>query len=121
MKTVFKIFFGIILSVVVLAVGCTALVSKGVSDSVDSVKAENAKSAISQAQFDAVKAGASRADVLTALKPAVPTTEDTSQYSDGTVATNLDCVYFNKQSDEVFTGLYQFCFTDDKLTSKSSV
>lgn len=118
---VLKILLGIAVLMVAIVAGCTALVGGAVKEAVDQYNEEQAASAISQATFDSIQVGATRADVDAAVAPAVP--QNTQEYTaEGVLEqTQIDtsCIYFNRQ-DGQFGDIFQFCFDGDVLRSKSS-
>jgi hypothetical protein len=103
--------------------GCGLLIG-GAAVAVDeAVKAEEAKG-ITKAQFDAVAARSSRADVESALGE--PSSEYESEFDQAEMAkitggaetSQHECVYYSKQGQ--VGGLFQFCFQDGVMQSKSA-
>ncbi len=118
---VLKILLGIVVLMIAVVAGCTALVGGAVNEAVDQYNAEQAASAISQETFDGIQVGATRADVDAAVAPAVP--QNTQEYTsegvlDETVI-DTSCIYFNREGGQ-FGDAFQFCFDGDVLRSKSS-
>jgi hypothetical protein len=89
-------------------VGCVALVGTAANEVAKSINAEQAKHAISQAQFDVVQLGTPKAAVLAGLGKQP---EDTSSFSSaaGDVKVQSDCVYY-WETGVTFGHYYQFCF-----------
>jgi hypothetical protein len=118
---VLKILLGIVVLMVLVVGGCTALVGGAVNEAVNSYNEEQAKSAISQETFDAIPIGATRAQVDEAVAPAVP--QDTQEFTQEGVLDeaqiNSSCIYFNREGGE-FGDIFQLCFDGDSLASKSS-
>lgn len=112
MKLVVKIALGVILAVVLLIAGCTALLSAGVSEA----QSESDKTAITRAEYEAVKKGSSRAEVEATLGKPSDVQESEIQSLGETYSS--DCIYYNQEGE--LTSLYQFCFDNDKLSSKAS-
>jgi uncharacterized iron-regulated membrane protein len=118
---VLKILLGIVLLMVLVVGGCTALFAAGVNEAVNELNEQQAASAISQETFDSIQIGATRADVDAAVAPAVPQNaqEFTQQGVLDEAQINSSCIYFNRQGGE-FGDVFQFCFEGDQLTSKNS-
>ena len=123
MKTILKVALGIILGLTVLIVGCAVIVGVGVNEAVDEVQKDSDKTAITQADYESVKTGPdgnsrkriesrfgepqSQQDVETGEIEGVP---DSSS--------DLECIYYNRKGKLV--SLYQFCFENGRVESKSS-
>jgi hypothetical protein len=118
---VLKILLGIVLLMVLVVGGCTALFAAGVNEAVSELNEQQAASAISQETFDGIQIGATRADVDAAVAPAVPQNaqEFTQEGVLDEAQINSSCIYFNRQGGE-FGDVFQFCFEGDRLTSKNS-
>lgn len=118
---VLKILLGIVVLIILLVAGCTALVGGAVNEAVNSYNEDQAKSAISQDTFDAIQLGATRADVDAAVAPAVP--QDTQEFTQEGVLDEAQisssCIYFNREGGE-FGDIFQLCFDGDSLSSKNS-
>jgi len=100
------VFAAIIAAVVLLVVGCAALVVDGVDEAVD----ESNKHAITKSQYDSIEDGMTRAEVEDALG---------SQDFDQKGVPDSSCIYYN-ETDELLGRYFQFCFDDNKLSSKSA-
>jgi hypothetical protein len=111
-KLVVKIALGVILAVILLIAGCTALLSAGVSEA----QSESDKTAITQAEYEAVKKGSSRVEVEAMLGKPSDIQESEIEALGETYSS--DCIYYNRDGD--LASMYQFCFDNDKLTSKAS-
>jgi hypothetical protein len=110
-KTILKVAAGIILAVVLLVVGCTALLATGgASDSID------------QDEYASIQQGMTRAEVEDRLGDPADTQDMEIQIPEiagqGGETLSHDCIYYNREGD--ITGIYQFCFENDVLTSKAS-
>ena len=121
MKLMLKIAGGIIIALVVLVAGCTALLAGGANE----VQKESDKTAITPSEYRSIKTGMTRSAVVSKLgKPADQqemdsagiTVEGTGVSADGL---DLDCIYYN-QDGELLGSMYQFCFESGKLESKAS-
>lgn len=116
-----KVFLGVVVSIIVLAVGCTALIGSAAKHVSDQLNADQKAHAITTAQFDAMKTGESKAAVLKAAAPATP--QNAQEFQQKGVLDSKDikssCIYFNKSGGK-FGDIYQLCFTDDKLDSKNN-
>lgn len=118
---VLKILLGVVILLVLIVAGCTALVGGAVNEAVNSYNEEQAASAISRETFDAIQIGATRAEVDTAVAPAVPqnTQEFTQEGVLDEAQISSSCIYFNLEGGE-FGDILQFCFDGDRLSSKNS-
>jgi hypothetical protein len=110
----FKIFLivasAIIVAIVVLVVGCAALIGAGVDSAVE----ESNEHAITKAQYDSIENGMSRSEVEDELGP-----PGDAQDFDLEGLPDSSCIYYN-ETDELLGNYFQFCFDDDELTSKSA-
>lgn len=114
--TVRNVLLGITLVLVLMIAGCAALIGGAANEVLEELNAEQARSAISQTEFDAVAIGTTRAAVKKSLLPAVP--QDAQEFvsegidlGDGTVIdTSSSCIYYNMEGGS-FGDTYQFCFT----------
>lgn len=112
MKTMLKIMGGIVLAIVVLTAGCAAIIGLGASQ----VQKDNNKHAITPAQYRAISSGMTRREVEAQLgEPADDQDMNVSVKDIGT--TNTQCIYYNERDD--LAGMYQFCFDNGSLNSKS--
>lgn len=111
-SSVLKIAGGLVLGVVVLIVGCSALLGSAA----DQVEEEQQEHAISGADYDSVQNGAAQADVEAALGP--PESDQDFQYQGIPGST---CIYYNEEGAPLLEGNYfQFCFDGGRLTSKAA-
>lgn len=118
MKTILKIALGIVLGVVVLIVGCSALFAAGVDEAED----ERTKEGITRAEFRSVKQGTRQRAVRQRLgKPEsaqefeqqIPEIQNTPRRS--------SCIYYPERGKPLFEGRsFQFCFDAGRLTSKNA-
>ena len=111
---------GIVVAMILLCGGCTALFVVSVDKAVTDLNAEQERHAITPAQFDAVAIGTSQADVIASLGKEP---EDTQEFvSEGVLdesEVSSSCIYYNKAGGE-FGDLYQFCFDEGGLRSKNA-
>jgi hypothetical protein len=109
--TVLKVALGVIVAFLVLIVGCAVLITAG-----------SEGSEISQEDYESIQNGMSRAEVEDQLGEEPVNVQDMEieapNLTGGTETLSHDCIYFNKEGDVV--GIYQFCFENDRLTSKAS-
>lgn len=118
--TVRNVFFGIVLASILLVGGCLALVGGAANEVSKSLDADQKKSAITVAQWNEIKPGQSKAQVLEIVKPAVPSDEQTTESSGEGFDYNSNCLYFNEaEADEFSIIAYQVCLSDDKVSTKS--
>ena len=111
----------ILLALVLLFGGCTAIFAAGVDNAVKELNKEQELHAISKAQFDAQDIGTPKSEVIAALgKQPEDTNEFTSQGVLDDTQIKSTCIYYNRQGGG-FGDIFQFCFdTDDKMDSKNS-
>ena len=113
MKLMLKIVGGIVIASVLLVAGCTALLAAGANE----VQADSDKHAITAKQFASIKAGMKRTAVEAKLGAPDNVQETDIEGFDKTTA-EFDCIYYNRKGEVL--SMYQFCFDNGKLTSKSS-
>ncbi|MGZ4688816.1 MAG: DUF2510 domain-containing protein [Acidimicrobiia bacterium] len=113
------VLLGIFVFMVVGFVGCAALLVGGANEAIKSINAEQEKHAISQAQYDAIPIGTSKALVVAGLaKEPTDTSSFKSQVS-GDVTIQSDCIYY-WESGKTFGNFYTFCFdANGNLETKS--
>jgi|GEM_PF-1385231 Protein of unknown function (DUF2510). len=108
----------IFLLMVVGFVGCVAVVGTVAKKAVDALNAEQARHAITPAQFNAVKLGSTRVAVVSQLgKPP----QDGQLFVQRGFLSDLNssCIYYNRAGGS-FGDRYQFCFENDALRSKNA-
>jgi hypothetical protein len=114
MKTVLKITLGILLAVVVLIVGCTALIGAGVNEA----QKDSDKTSITVAEYESVKVGPggnSRDRLVSRFGEPSSAQEVKGEVPEA----GLDCIYYNREGE--FASIYQFCFgADGRAETKSS-
>ena len=113
MKTMLKIAGGIVIAVVLLTAGCAALLGAGVSEA----QKESNKHAITRAEYRSVKSGMNRRQVEAKLGAPADDQDMNVSFKDLGVKQNTQCIYYN-EVDELM-GMFQFCFDNGKLSSKS--
>lgn len=102
-----------ILLVIVLPIALIGGAAKHVSN-------EQQKHAITQSQFDSVKLGISRAQLHQELgKPPENSQQGVNQSVGNSGQINHECDYYPQRDQSFSTTRYQFCFTNDSLTSKN--
>lgn len=100
--------------------GCAVLIGGAATAVDDAIKEEEAKG-ITPAQYAAIKSGMTRKAVEGKLGKPSDAQEmeiDTSDFEGKGSTTSNDCIYYQKKGE--LASLYQFCFTDDKLSTKAS-
>ncbi len=105
----------------VLGVGGCAVLIGGAATAVDDVIKEEEAKGITPAQFKAIQTGAARKQVESKLGTPDDTQEmeiDTSDFEGEGATQSNDCIYYSKKGE--IASLYQFCFTDGRLSTKSS-
>ena len=119
--TIRNVLLGITALFILIIAGCSILVGGAVNSVSNDLKKNQAKSAITVAQWDAIKPGQTKAQVLAIVKPAVPSDEQTTQSENKDFKYNSNCLYFNKAEDTSFTIIaYQVCLSNGKVESKNS-
>jgi rRNA maturation endonuclease Nob1 len=111
----------VILAFLVVFGGCTAIVLASVNNAVNELNKEQASHAITPAQFDSIKIGTPRAQVISTVGKQP---EDTQEFTSKGVLSNeqikSSCIYYNKSGGK-FGDIYQFCFDNhNNLESKNS-
>jgi outer membrane protein assembly factor BamE (lipoprotein component of BamABCDE complex) len=118
-RTGLKIFAAIVAAGLVGIIGCSVLLVGGANEVADELDAEQAKSAITRAQFDALEIGMTQAEVRASTgKPPADRQSFESEDFLSEEPTTSSCIYYNKAGGE-FLDTYQLCFDDGKLTSKN--
>jgi hypothetical protein len=108
----------VFLLMVVGFVGCVAVVGTVAKQAVDALNAEQARHAITPAQFNAVKLGSTRVAVVSQLgKP--PQNGQLFVQRGFVDDINSSCIYYNR-ADGSFGDRYQFCFENNALRSKNA-
>jgi hypothetical protein len=120
-RTFLKVFLGVVVAVIVLAVGCTALIGGAANEVAKELDAEQKAHAISASTFDAIRLGATKQQVLAAAAPATPADAQEFQQEGVLDSSQIDssCIYFNRDGGS-FGDIYQFCFTGNRLESKNA-
>ncbi len=122
MKTMMKVALGVILGLVVVIVGCSALIGAGV----DEAQTDSDRTAITPSQYRSVDRRDTREEVVEEFGE--PQSEDEvdqdlpkelrSAVKKG--EEDLACVYYGRRGE--LASLYQFCFDGNgKYESKSSI
>ena len=98
--------------------GCTTILVLAVRDAANELSAAQRHHAISQAQFDSVQLGETKAEVIAKLGKQPQSSQELLRKD----AVNADeirssCIYYNK-IDGQFGDRYQFCFEQGVLKSK---
>lgn len=111
---------GILAGFVILGVSCAAILGIAVNNAANKLNAEQRAHEITTAQFNGVSLGASQASVIAQLKKPP---EDAQQFVNKGIinasAVTGACIYYNKTGGS-FGNRFQFCFTNDALTSKNA-
>ena len=118
MKTALKVALGIIIGLVVVVGGCTALLGAGINEA----DKEQKKKGITASQFRAIKHRTSRSEVQRKLgRP-----EDSQRFEDAGVrgvtrGSRSSCIYYPEKGKGIGEGRsFQFCFTNGQLDSKNA-
>jgi len=111
----------LVITIVLVLGGCTALVIASVNKAVEELNAEQKRHAITDAQFSAVQIGTPKLELIATLGKQP---ENTQEFvSEGIVSEEeirSSCIYYNRAGGE-FGDLFQFCFDgDDLLDAKNS-
>lgn len=118
MKTILKIALGIILGLVVVIVGCSALFAAGVDEAED----EATRNGITIREFRSVEQGTRQR----AVERRFGEPEDSQEFEqeipelqDG--PSRSSCIYYPEKGQPLFEGRsFQFCFDERRLTSKNA-
>ena len=117
MGTVLKVALGILLAVVLLIVGCMALLGGAANEVDKGIKRDQNKNAITNQQARQIKIGMTKADVVDQLgKP------ESTQEGENEGLGKDQCLYWNLKGGEALDS-WQFCFrgggSSAKLESKN--
>ncbi len=118
MKTVFKVFAGVMLAACVLIVGCVALIGGAANEVSKEIEKEQNRNAITKKQFAQIELGMTEKQVR---KIAGPPRSRQDMESEGILDDEnykSSCIYYNVKDGE-FMDSYQLCFDDGRLTSKN--
>ncbi|HLL49689.1 MAG TPA: hypothetical protein VK356_03385 [Thermomicrobiales bacterium] len=108
---------GVFLGFCLLIGGCVALIGVGV----DEAEKEQDKHAITLEQFREVKRGSSVQEVKDELGVEPGDAQEFETEGLPGEAVQSDCIYYNEKGKGLGEGRYfQFCFDNDRLTSKNS-
>lgn len=115
MKVFLAVVGGVIVAVILLIVGCGALVGTSVDQA---VKDTQSKNAITAEQFRSINIGDSEQSIIDRFgEPESRQNSETKKvFGEGTDTSS--CVYYNKKDGELLDS-YQLCFTNGKLDSKN--
>lgn len=109
----------IVIGLVVIVGGCSALVVSSVNKAVNDLNREQREHAITRAEFDAVPLGSTQAAVIDQLGKPPQDTQDFEHQGIDNVPIQSSCIYYNLAGGE-FGDAFQFCFEDDALRSKNA-
>ena len=119
-RTLLKVFLGLSLAGLVFIVACSALVLSAAEEVGKELDAQQAEHAITPAQFDALKLGASEDSVIRTLGKEP---EDRQDFESVGVLddepSNSTCIYYNRAGG-TFGDVYQLCFDNGRLQSKNA-
>lgn len=118
MKTVLKVALGLILGMVVIIGGCTALFAGGVNEA----QKESDKTAITLEDYQSVKTGqATRDEVVERFGEPSDASEFSTEVEGLKDPVGSECIYYNRRGD--LASIFQFCFeiNSGKLESKSAI
>lgn len=111
--SVIKVALGVILGLTVLIVGCAAIIGSSADKAIKDTQKQSDKTGITATQFKAVKIGTLRSDVRSQLV-VPPEDKDSTAIQDY----KSECLYYNRKGH--LFDIYQFCFENHRLVSKSS-
>ncbi len=118
MKTVVKVALGVTLGLVVVIVGCSALIGAGV----DKAQKDSDKAAITAKQYKGAKTGTAKRDELEAAFGDPQSSDDIqAEGVKGIPESDFkqSCIYYSRKGE--LASLFQFCFDGDNvLSSKAS-
>ena len=117
MKTILKITLGLVLGSILLIGGCVAILGAGVNEA----QKESDRTAITPAEYRAVKTGTSRDAVEAKLGEPENRDEFSTEIEGlGDEPIGQTCIYYGREGE--LLSLYQFCFdiNSGRLESKSS-
>lgn len=117
MKTVLKVALGVILAIVLLVVGCSALLSSGI----DQAEEDQKKKGITLQEFRAVKQGTRQTQVVADLGKPESAQEFESQIPElEDKPSRSSCIYYPEKGQALLEGRsFQLCFDGGKLTGKN--
>lgn len=118
MKLFLKIALGVATGGALLIAGCAVMVGGAANEVSKDMKKDQAANAISYKQFRTAKIGSSEKALI--AKYGKPESRQEARQADIESGEDTStCVYYNRQGGS-FPDSYQFCFDNDKLTSKNS-
>lgn len=112
MKTMLKVTAGVIVGLVVIIVGCTALLAGGANEVSKEIEREQNRNAITNAQARGVKLGTTRRTVEERFGPPKSDQESTNEGLG-----DDSCIYYNVRGSENFSS-WQFCFEGTGMSGK---
>lgn len=119
MKTVLKVALGMLLAATVLIVGCVALIGGAANEVSKQITTEQNTNAITLQQYRNAEIGTRRSTIEKRFGPP----EDKQEFeSEGIVTdepSNSSCIYYNRKGGEIGDA-FQFCFDENRLTSKNA-
>jgi hypothetical protein len=115
--TVLKVMLGVFLGGCLLIAGCVALLAAGVNEAEN----EQDEHAITLAQFREVERGSSESEVRQQLGVDPGDAQKFENEGLPGEAVRGSCIYYNEKGKGLGEGrFFQFCFDNDRLTSKNS-
>ncbi len=118
-RTLLKVVAGLLLLGAVLMVGCVALIGGAVDEVDKELDRQQNESAITQRQFKQLKMGTTQDQVEKRFGQPTDSQEMESEVAELDVQSNMSCIYYNRKGGE-FGDMFQLCFDDGRLSSKSA-
>lgn len=99
--------------------GCAVIVGVSANEAVESIEEEFNASAITLDEYRSVENGARRSEVVDQLGEPADQQEFESSMPELDIKSVGSCIYYNREGGDL-GDLFQFCFQDGRLTSKSA-
>lgn len=119
MKTVLKVALGMLLASLVLIVGCVALIGGAANEVSETLTTEQNTNAITLEEYRAVEIGSKRSEVEADLGEPADKQEFESEGFLEDEPQSSSCIYYNRQGGDIGEA-FQFCFDENRLTSKNA-
>jgi hypothetical protein len=120
LKTIVKVFIGVILALVVVIVGCAALIGGAANEASKELDRQQQQHAITRNQFRSLRLGMSERQVRAAVGKR-PENRQAFE-SEGILdeePSRSSCIYYNRAGG-TFGDSFQLCFENGHLSSKNS-
>ena len=119
MKTVVKVALGVVLGLLVLIVGCVALLGVGANEAVKEIDRQQQANSITLRQFRGIEQGTRQSTIEDRFGEPSDAQEFESEVPELDARSSGSCIYYNRRGGEI-GDIFQFCFDDGRLTSKNS-